>query len=372
MKRVVLAGGGHAHIEVLRDLAAQPVPQVHATLVTPSPRLIYTGMVPGVIAGHFRLEECAIDLDALARRAGARLVLSAATALEPRARTLRCADGTAIEYDVLSLDVGSQVANADTPGVERHATPARPMERLLAGWGDTLKRAREGTVSSITIVGGGAGGVELALAMEHRLRNECPGHATHVRVITALPQAVPDLAAGARRRLLARLERRNVGCHTNGIVTEVGVDHVRLASGLEFASDATFWATGAAPHAWLRASGLATDAQGFVLTNDNLQSVTDARVFAVGDCATQEGRDYARAGVYAVRAAPILARNLRAAAAGTALARHASSRRYLALVSTGGRHAVAAWSGFATQGAWCWLWKERIDRGFVARYAAAG
>lgn len=367
MKRLVLAGGGHAHIEVLRDLAAAPRADLDATLVTPQPRLIYSGMVPGVVAGHFRLEECAIDVEALARRANVKLLLCAASALDPRARTLKCADGTVLPYDVVSLDVGSQVAQAAVPGVSQHATAVRPMERLLEGWGDTLRRVREGSIKSITIVGAGAAGIELALAMDHRLRGESPPP-PHVRVITAMPEAVPELAPGARRRLLAFLAKRNIGCHANGTVTQVGRDHVRLANGLEFASDATFWATGAAPHEWLRASGLACDERGFVLTNDQLQSVTDARVFAAGDCATQEGRGYARAGVYAVRAAPVLARNLRAALDGAPLARHVSSRRYLAIVSAGSRHAVAAWNGFAVSGAWCWFWKERIDRRFVARY----
>lgn len=363
----MLAGGGHAHIEVLRDLAQNPAP-IEATLVTPHARLIYTGMVPGVIAGHFRLDECAIDVERLARRANARVVLSEATHLDARARTLKCADGTALEYDVLSLDVGSQVADASASGVAAHATPVRPTERLLEAWGDALARARQGAIGSITVVGGGAGGVELALAMEHRLRAESPTP-PHVRVITAMDEPVPELAHAARRRIVAGLEKRNIGCHAHGTVTEVGARYVRLANGLEFASDATFWATGAAPHGWLRSSGLATDEQGFVLTNDQLQSVADARVFAAGDCATQEGRHYARAGVYAVRAAPVLAHNLRATLGGAPrLARHASSRRYLAIVSTGGRRAVAAWSGLAAYGAWCWLWKERIDRRFVARY----
>ena len=367
MKRLVLAGGGHAQIEVLRDLASVPGAGFDVTLVTPQPRLIYSAMVPGVVAGHFRLEECAIDVEALARRANVKLVVSTATALDPRAQTLTCADGTALPYDVLSLDVGSQVADAAVPGVADHAIAVRPMERLLEGWGDALRRAREGSIGSITLVGGGAAGVELALAMDHRLRAECSSP-PHVRVITAMPDAVPGLAPGARRRLLALLAKRNIGCHTNGTVTQVGRDHVRLANGLEFSSDATFWATGAAPHEWLRASGLATDDRGFVLTNDHLQSVSERSVFAAGDCATQEGRGYARAGVFAVRAAPVLARNVRASIDATPLARHDSSPRYLAIVSTGSRHAVAAWNGFAASGGWCWLWKERIDRRFVARY----
>jgi pyridine nucleotide-disulfide oxidoreductase family protein len=367
MKRLVLAGGGHAHVEVLRDLAERPGSGIAVTLVTPRPRLVYTGMVPGAIAGHYRLEDCAIDLEGLARRANARLVQGAVFRVDGASRTVHCADGETIAYDVLSLDVGSRVV-AGAAGLE-HATPVRPMETLMKGWADVLLRARDGKVGSITLVGGGAAGVELALAMEYRLRREIGAAAPHVRVITATPSLLPDLAPGARRRLKLALGRRGIGVHVSSTVAEVGRDFVRLASGLRFASDATFWAAGAAPPPWIASSGLATDAEGFLLTNDALQSVTDRDIFGAGDCAVQEGHPHAKSGVFAVRAAPALAANLRAAAHGGALQPHVSSPRYLALVSTGARHAVGAWGSLAFQGWWVWRWKDRIDRRFVARYA---
>jgi len=159
--------------------------------------------------------------------------------------------------------------------------------------------------------------------------------------------------------------------HLGAAVTEVTPASVRLDTGIEFASDATFWAGGASAPPWIAGSGLATDAHGFLLVNDALQSVTDREVFGAGDCVTQEGRAYPKAGVFAVRAAPVLAANLRAAAHGSALATHVTNHRYLALVSTGRRHAVGAWGGLAFQGGWVWRWKDRIDRRFVARYAQA-
>jgi len=371
VKKLLLAGGGHAHVEVLRDLAERPGSGIAVTLVTPRPRLVYTGMVPGAIAGHYRLEDCAIDLEALARRANARFVLGAIFRIDSANRRVHCADGESVDYDILSLDVGSRIAIGGATGVDEHATPARPMETLMKGWADVIVRTRSRKIGSITVVGGGAAGVELALAMEYRLRRETPQAPPHVRVITDTEVLVPQFAAGARRRLKLALGRRNIGVHVSSTVAEVGADFVRLDTGLVFASDATFWATGASAPPWLASSGLAVDARGFLLTNDMLQSVTDRDVFAAGDCATQEGRAHAKAGVFAVRAAPILAANLRAAAHGGALERFATSPRYLALVSTGKRHAVGVWGSLSFQGWWAWRWKDRIDRAFVARYAEA-
>ena len=370
MKRLLLAGGGHAHVEVLRDLAERPGSGIAVTVVSARPRFIYTGMVPGAIAGHYKLEDCAIDVEALARRANARFVTGAVYRIDTPNHRVHCADGESFDYDICSLDVGSRVAIGSATGVEEHATQVRPMEVLMKGWADVLLRAREGEIRAVTMVGGGAAGVELALAMEHRLREESRVPA-HVRVIANTPTLVPDFNPGARRLLRLALGRRGIGVHLGAAVTEVTPASVRLDTGIEFASDATFWAGGASAPPWIAGSGLATDAHGFLLVNDALQSVTDRDVFGAGDCVTQEGRAYPKAGVFAVRAAPVLAANLRAAAHGSALATHVTSHRYLALVSTGRRHAVGAWGDFAFQGGWAWRWKDRIDRRFVARYAQA-
>ncbi len=321
MKRLVLLGAGHAHVEVLRDLGARRDERCEVTLISPEPRLIYTAMVPGVIAGH-----------------------------------------------VLSIDVGSKPFIGAAQGVAEHAIMVRPMENLMRGWGEVFARARVGKVKSLTIVGGGAAGVELALAMDHRLKRDLGGDSPHVRVITNTPAVLEEFPEGARRRLRRYLAARNVGAHVSSAVVEVGAGHVRTHNGLEFASDATFWATGAGAHDWIADSGFAVDERGAMLVNDFLQCVKYREVFGAGDCISQEAHPHAKAGVFAVRAAPVLAANLRAALAGEPLTPHVTPARYLALVASGERRAVGVWGRWSWEGAWAWRWKDRIDRRFIARY----
>ena len=371
MKRLLLLGGGHAHVEVLRELALERPAGWAVTLVTPYDRHLYSGMVPGHIAGHYALDECAIDLAGLAARAGAELVLGSATLIDPARREVMLAEGVARNYDVLSINIGARAALGGVSGVERHAIAIRPLPEALRGWERVRGRASDGKVRSLTLVGGGAAGVECALAMDHRLKSERGADAPHVRVVTDAPHILGELGSGARARLARIAAQRGIGVHCGSPVVEVGEGYVRVQAGLEFASDATFWSTGAAAPEMLREAGFATDDRGYLLIDDFLKSVSHPQVFAAGDCATQQGRERPKAGVFAVRAAPRLAANLRAAMAGGALEPHRTSPRYLALVSAGPRYAVGTWSGLSWEGAWAWRWKDRIDRRFVARYAAS-
>jgi selenide,water dikinase len=368
MRRLLLLGGGHAHIEVLRAFALEAVPGWQVTLASPFDRQIYSGMVPGFIAGHYTLDECAIDLAALAHRAGVTFQRSAASLVDPARREVIFGDGASLAYDLLSLDIGAPVAVGKARGVERHAVRIRPLEEAMRAWSQVRERARAAAVRSITLVGGGAAGVELALAMNHALRDAYPDDATHVRVITDAPQPLADIARGARARLVMRLKERGIGVHAGSAVAEVGPDFVRLEGGLRFASDATFWTTGPVAPELIRDSGFVTDERGYLLTNDFLQSVSHPQVFGAGDCATQRDRPRPKAGVFAVRAATALAANLRAAMTGAALRPHITGSRYLALISEGDRRAVGFWNGLSWEGAWAWRWKDRIDRGFVEKY----
>ena len=371
MKRLVLLGAGHAHIEVLRAMAERPFPDCEATLVTPYPWFTYSGMIPGLLAGHYELDDLTVDVIALAGRANVGIVLNSASLIDPRARDVICANGTVLPYDVLSIDVGSVPVLGSARGVEKHAIPVRPLERLVKGFNDVLVRARDGRMASITVVGGGAAAVELALAMNYRFQKELYEVATHVRVIGDTPTIAPTLAAGARTRLRRWMRRRGVEAQLGSAVTEVGDGFVRLASGLEFATDAVVWATGAGAPPFLSQSGLACDDHGFMLTNDLLQSPSHPNIFGAGDCVNELGHPWPKAGVFAVRAGPVLAENLRGALEGRPPQPFLTKSKYLALVTTGERNAVGSYDGFAFGGAWAWLWKDRIDRRFVARYKQA-
>ena len=379
MKRLLLAGGGHAHVGVLQALAAQPLHDTEVTLITPAARQIYSGMLPGWIAGHYALEQCVIPLAPAAARAGVRLLLGHVTGLDLAARQARVlpADGnpgiTALPFDLLSIDTGPVTDASPIAGAAEAAVPLRPLERFVARWPDLQRqltaRPPGHDAATLSVIGGGAGGVELALAAAWRAQSE--GVSLCVQLVTGRSGVLPTASAGTRGRLRAALAARGVAV-IDDEATAVAPGLVRLAGGGARPSDATLLVTGAAAAAWPRASGLAVDERGFIAINEQLRSVSHPAVFAAGDCASMQAHPRPRSGVYAVRAGPVLADNLRRALAGQPLRVYVPQRRALYLLATGPRHAVASWGPLTLAGDWVWRWKDRIDRRFIARHTGGG
>ena len=359
MKRLLLVGGGHSHLAVLKSFDDAPAEGVQPSLLSPSRHAFYSGMVPGVVAGHYRPEDCRIDLGALAARAGARLIEDSATAVDPARREVVTAQGERLRYDILSLDIGSSAG--DPSGAPDRALRVRPAEPFLAGWERLRESARRGEVRRIAVVGGGAAGVEVLLAMRHGLA----GSATQFALFSELPVLAGH---GARRRMARILDERGVTVHSGRKVVAAGRNGLELDGGERFEAQAAVWATGAYAPSWIAQSGLATDALGFVAVSETLQSRSCPEIFAAGDVATVIGEPRPKSGVFAVRQGPVLARNLRRALAGEAPERFRPPSRSLAIISCGDRYAVASWGGLALEGAWVWRWKDRIDRRFVERY----
>lgn len=367
MKQLVLVGGGHAHVFVLAALAARPFADTEVTLVTPSARQIYSGMLPGWIAGHYALGDCTLPLDALARKAGARLVQTSCSALDLAARRVHCANGERLAFDAISIDCGPVAALDRLPGAAEHALAIRPIEGFVAAWPGLLERARQGKFA-MTIVGDGAAAIELALAMRARFAAEGLADCT-ITVIGSEPQPLPGLPLLLRRKTARLLAAKNIAYRGGQRVSVVHAQQVELADGSRHAADAMLLATGAAAPRWPAAAGLAVDDGGFIRVGVSLQSVSHPFVFAAGDIAAYaEARP--KSGVFAVRAGPPLAANLRACCEGAPLQPWRPQRRALYLLSSGDGRALAAWGPFSAAGAWVWRWKDRIDRGFVARYGA--
>jgi selenide,water dikinase len=367
MKRLLLAGGGHAHVGVLERFAREPLADVDVTLVSPFARQVYSGMLPGWIAGHYALEECVIALAPLAQAAGARLHLAHVARLDLQNRIAYTEAAEAIPFDVLSLDTGPVIDPDAIPGLAQHAIPLRPIEALIAQWQRLLAHfAEAASGQTVTVIGGGAGGVELALAIAHRAQTvPC---ALRVQLVAGRAGLLPSLTHTVRARLRRLIDARGVRLIEDDAV-EIGRHTVLLADGGELTSDATIVAIGAAAAPWFGASGLATDEAGFVAVNEYLQSTSHPFVFAAGDCATMLAHRRPKSGVYAVRAGAPLARNLRRALAGRPLVRYRPQKRALYLLSAGDKYAVASWGPWSAEGAWVWRWKDRIDRRFIARYA---
>lgn len=366
--RVLLCGGGHAHLEVLRQLARSPDARQVVTLVSPGAIALYSGMLPGVIAGHHAQGDATIPLPPLVRAAGATFVSERIAGLDVDRRVARLASGGTLAFDVLSLDIGS-APDLAFPGARRHATPVRPFEPALAAFDRIRARAESGATLAIVIVGGGAAGVELAFALRYRLARGPPGAACTVSLVTDLPFLLPGHAPAVRQRVMRRLALRGIAVHLQSAALEVTRSGVRTASET-IAADEVVIATSAVAQPWLAESGLACDARGFVRVGNTLQSVSHPFVFAAGDCAARTGDARGRSGVHAVRDGPTLARNLRRYARGLQPLAERPLRSTLALITTGERHAIASRPPFAAEGGWVWHWKDRIDRRYVQRYRA--
>jgi len=359
VKQLLLVGGGHSHLAVLKSFGDAPAEGVRLTLMSPNRHAYYSGMIPGLIAGHYRSGNCRIDLQPLAARAGARFLQDFAVGMDLAQREVITASGERVAYDFLSLDIGSSAG--EPAGAAEHALRVRPVEAFLSDWERLRESARRGEVRRIAVVGGGAAGIEVLLAMQHGLA----GAAAEFALFSELPILAGH---GARRRIARILGARGVAMHSGRKVVAASKNGLELDGGERFEAQAAVWATGASAPSWIAQSGLATDARGFVAVSDSLQSRSCPEIFAAGDVASVIGEPRPKSGVFAVRQGPVLARNLRLALAGEAPERFRSPSRSLSLISCGDRYAVAAWGGLALEGAWVWRWKDRIDRRFVEQY----
>jgi selenide,water dikinase len=366
-KRLLLIGGGHSHVEVIRRWGTAPEPGVAVTLISPDRHTPYSGMLPGYIAGHYRFEDCHIDLDALCRACGVTRIETGAGSLDLAARRARCSHAGEQPYDILSIDTGSTPALAVIPGAEHHGIAVKPVAQFLERWTALRGRARATAAGlRICVVGAGAAGVEIALAMQHRIRADS-GNAQFT-VISDGPTVLAAHPRGVQRRFAATLRARGIAVRLDAPVQRAEDGALLLPGGERLLADETVWVTGAAAPSWPRASGLRTDAAGFIAVDAHLQSLSHPGVFAVGDVASMAGAPRPKSGVYAVRQGPPLAENLRRALRGEQLLEYRPQRTALALISTGDRYAVASYGPFAFSGAWVWRWKDRIDTAFMKRY----
>lgn len=360
IRDLVLIGGGHAHALVLRMWGMDPLPGTRVTVINPDPVAPYTGMLPGLIAGHYRRDALMIDLVRLARFTGARVILERATGIDREARLIHLAGRPPLPYDLAAIDVGITSDLPSLPGALEHAVAAKPLGRYAEAWEAFV--AAPPAKPRVVILGAGLGGVELALASAHRLR----GRGAVVTLLDQAAEFLPALSGKARRVLRERLQAAGVVLRLGVRVVGIAPDAVRLEGGEAVGSDFTLTATGARPHGWLAETGLRQEG-GFLVTDATLRT-SDPLIFASGDCAGIEGDPRPKAGVFAVRAAKVLHANLRAALAGKPLQAFKPQGDYLKLISLGAQAAVAEKWALTAHGLRWWRLKDRIDRAFMAKF----
>ena len=364
MKRLVLLGAGHSHLHVLASLVRQSIAEADITLITPSERQIYSGMVPGLIAGHYAPEECAVSVLSLLAGGRVQWLQRSVSALDAKSQVCILDDGSSLGYDFLSVNTGPvhdrARLEASMPGSRENALFVRPIDAFVELWPRVCSLAEQRKLR-IALIGGGAAGVELACAVAHRLPH------CSVSLISAEPTTVNNYTPAVQHRVHRALRERRIDIIAQKVV-RIESGRLQLSGGSYLQCDVPVIAIGAQAAPWLQGSGLALDDEGFIQVDAFQRSVSHANVYAGGDIAARIDRPSVRSGVYAVRAGPALSQNLRAALTGTPARAHQPPQKTLNLLSCGRRYAIGSWGELSFEGRWVWYLKDRIDRAFIARY----
>ncbi|MCB8837563.1 FAD-dependent oxidoreductase [Aurantimonas sp. VKM B-3413] len=368
---LVLVGGGHAHLFVLRAFGLDPLPGVRLTLIAKEAHAAYSGMLPGVLAGTYRPEDGQIDLARLADFAGAAFVHDEALTLDREARAVVTREGARFPYDILSIDVGIVPDVAAIEGARENALLVKPISRLLSRWQDEAGRDRgDAAPSGAVVIGGGPAGFELAFALRRRFSGLSPSRGNRQTALTLVsgPHLLSGLPKRARHLARRALAEADIALVEGPPAKAVARDRVELEDERSLASSLTLVATAARPPAFLRESGLAVDEKGYLKVSPTLQVEGSPTVFAAGDCVTLLGQERPKAGVFAVREGAVLADNLRRALTGRNLRHYRAQSRFLVILTLGNGEAIAARNGVAIRSRLAWWWKDRIDRSFVHQF----
>ena len=371
---LVLIGGGHAHVAVIRGLAMHPIAGVRLTVISRDSMTPYSGMLPGFLAGHYSHMECHVDLQRLCRFADARFFHTAAAGIDPVARQIICAERPPVSYDLLSIDIGSAPSRFGISDAASLAIPVKPVDDFLR----QLERLETAILEHtheyrIAIIGGGAGGTELCMALRHRLRSRITAQGgnpdrLHFSIVSNSASLLPHHAPRVYRRMQKAVIDAGISLHLMRRVTGVDASGITLSDGARLACDAAILTTHASAPSWLNETGLSLDARGFIQVHETLESVSHPGVFAAGDIAAMKTRNLDKSGVYAVRQGPALLKNLRLSAQLKPRIPFHPQPRTLALISTGRQNAIASWGPLAVEGEWVWRVKDWIDRRWMKKY----
>jgi len=372
IKDIVLVGGGHAHVSVLRMFGMNPIPGVRLTLIARDIHTPYSGMLPGFIAGHYDFDDVHIDLGPLATFANARLYHGEVERIDPEAQQVFVKGRPPVDYDLLSINIGSRPRTDNVPGALENALPIKPIDLWLEKWAELQQRLlNTEEYLNIAVVGGGAGGVEVLLSSQHQLQklfaenNQDPSR-LHFELYTAEDDILMGHNKGVRRRFNRVFKERNVSVFTNSPVSRVDKDTLTV-NGETRDVNAVLWTTSASAPSWPKQSGLATDELGFIQVDEYLLSTSHSNVFAVGDVASMPS-PRPKSGVFAVRQGPVLTENLRRLINGNSLKKYKPQKHFLGLISTGDKHAIASRGAWSLEADWLWRWKDSIDRKFMRMF----
>ena len=358
---LVLIGGGHAQIAVLKSFGMNPVAGLRLTLVTDVMQAPYSGMLPGYVEGHHSLEDMHIDLLKLARFAGARLIKRAVKNIDFDKQNIVLEDDLNLFYDVLSINCGAVPAAEAIIGTDAHALTVKPISRFL----EKMPAPAE-LRGDIAVIGGGAAGCELAISLQRHYSDA--GTPANYHLFSRSARLLPTAPKAASMHMQQALEKSQITLHQNMAVREITQNSVITEDGSEIPAAHIFVVTAARPASWISNLSLSHCEAGYIQVWPTLQTIEYDNVFAAGDVASMIGKEREKAGVFAVRAGPYLAANLRAFIEQGTLKNFHPQSRYLALIGLGGRQALAIRGNLVAKGAFWWHLKQWIDTRFMRKF----
>ena len=360
---LVFLGGGHAQIAAIKSFAMKPVPGLRLTIVTANIRTPYSGMLPAYVEGVWDDDDLHIDLAHLAQFSGARLIVAPCTGIDADGHKLLFDDRPPLHFDILSINIGGQPDLGAIKGAADHVIPVKPITEFQKAFDDLLAA---GLPKRLAVIGGGAAGCELALALNKRWRNH--GASPQMTLYSRSTKLMPQMAPRASHLMFGSLLDAGIKLQLGRAVDKIDAGMIWFGDNTSDAFDACFLVSAVRPPRWLSTTGLALDDNGFIAVQPTLQSNSHANIFAAGDIATISGSPRPRAGVFAVRAGPVLAKNLRKYLHGHALKRWSAQKRYLAIIGTADNQAIASWGHFGVKADGFLALKYWIDRRFMAKY----
>ena len=375
-KELLLIGGGHSHVAVLKSFGMNPVPGLRVTLISPDTMAPYSGMLPGLISGHYTHEEAHIDLVRLSRFAGADFIRDTVTRIDPDEKIVFLSENRRFSYDLASINTGSTPSTETISGASSFALKIKPVKKFLDQWASFEKEwSSKLKAPKIAVIGAGAGGVELVLSLDYRLNragqskdNRSKWNKAEFHIFQKGEKILPTHNKAVRSMLVESLRKRKIKYSLGCPVEAIDVDGLFISGEKKF-FDLVILVSQATPPDWIGRSSLKTDDSGFLLLKDDLSSVSHPSIFGAGDSAIAFNFPRPKSGVFAVRQGKPLANNIRKKLAGKATAPFRPQKKFLSLISTGDKHAVVSRGPFALKGNWVWKWKDHIDRSFIRKYS---
>lgn len=369
-KNLVLLGVGHTNAHIVHEWATQPIEGYRLICISKFATATYSGMLPGTLGEQFAENEMQIQLAPLVQRAGAELLIADVNGLDLNARQVTFSDHDPLDFDLLSIGVGSMPAGWDTHSSPL-VVPIKPMQTFLQRLDQRIQCAAASHAQAplrIAIVGGGVAGIEIAFCLQQRLQDPALSRDSVVEIFTSSRRVADGMRTKSVRRIETLLQTRGIKVHPSCRVTSVSSDALITDDGQRHEFDGVIWATGAGAPPVLSKLGLQTDDRGFIATSKTLQSLSDPRIFAVGDSGTIVDSPCPKAGVYAVRQCPVIWHNLNAFPSDKPLVHFEPQKDFLKLLNTGDGKALLEYRRFTVHAGWCWNLKTWIDKRFISTY----